>query len=156
MHVRIIIIVAKMIQRIAQCTRNGGPDKLQLQRYTESLHDNEACLTYTALVGSRKQSVQDAERLFSPTLLQFMEKKNYSYEASYIRAVLGWRKACDQRGLSELERCRYNYNMLNFLLDELMPWHTQLYDFSLLEVNRYESHVEWLWDVICNFVKSGM
>ena len=66
-----------------------------------------------------------------------MERKKYNYEASYIRAVLGWREACDQRGLSELERCRRNYCMLNFMLDELLPWHNQVYDFSLLEVNRY-------------------
>lgn len=66
-----------------------------------------------------------------------MEKKDYKYEAKYIRAVLGWRKACDQRGLSELQRCRQNYRMLNFMLDELMPWHNKFYDFSLLEVNKY-------------------
>ena len=66
-----------------------------------------------------------------------MEKKKYNYEVSYICAVLGWRQACDQRGLSKLERCCRNYCMLNFLLDELLPWHKKVYDFSLLEVNRY-------------------
>lgn len=30
----------------------------------------------------------------------------------------------------------YNYKMLNFLLDDLMPWHHEIYDFSTLEVNR--------------------
>ena len=94
-------------------------------------------MTYPALVGSRKQSVQDAERLFSSSLLKFMEKKDYEYEARYIRAIRGWRQACDQRGLPELERCRHNYNFLNFILEELMPWYTQSYDFSLLEVNRF-------------------
>ena len=93
------------MQRIATCTRNGGPQKLQLQRFAEALHDKEAELTYSALVGSRKQSVEDAERLFSSSLLEFMEKKNYKYEARYIRAVLGWREACDRRGLSELDVC---------------------------------------------------
>lgn len=107
---------------------------MQLQRYTEALHDKEAGLTYSALVGSPKQSVEDAERLFSSSLFGFMERKGYDYEA--IRAVLGWRQAIDQRGLSELERCRRNYCMLNFMLDELLPWHDQVYDFSLLEVNR--------------------
>lgn len=66
-----------------------------------------------------------------------MEDKDYQYEARYIRAILGWRQACDQRGLSELERCRRNYQLLNFLLEELMPWYNNFYDFSLLEVNRY-------------------
>lgn len=94
-------------------------------------------MTYPALVGSRKQSVQDAERLFSSSLLKFMERKDYEYESQYIRAIRGWRQACDQRGLPELERCRHNYNLLNFILEELMPWYTQSYDFSLLEVNRF-------------------
>ena len=123
---------------MAQCTRNGGPHKLQLQRYSEALHDKEAGLTYSAFIGSRKQSVEDAERLISDSLLKFMERKGYEYEACYIRAVSGWRRACDQRGLSELERSR-NYGMLNFILDELMPWHKDVYDFSLLEVNRHAS-----------------
>lgn len=66
-----------------------------------------------------------------------MKKKGYEAEVKYIEAVLGWRRACDERGLSELERCRYNYNFLSYILDELMPWHRTHYDFSLLEVNRY-------------------
>ena len=103
----------------------------------EALTDDEAGLTYPALVGSRKQSVEDAERLFSPSLLKFMEKKGYTYEAKYISAILGWRQACDVRGLSALERCRRNYVLLNFILEELMPWSKETYDFSLFEVNRY-------------------
>ena len=66
-------------------------------------------------MGIRKQSVEDAERLFSPSLLKF---KDYQYEARYIRVILGWRQACDERGLSELERCQHNYRLLNFLLED--------------------------------------
>ena len=124
-----------LMLRSAQCTRNGGLQLLQLERYVEALSGNEAGLTYPALVGARKQSVEDAERLFSPTLLKFMQKKGYTYEAKYIGAVLRWRQACDLRGLSELERCRQNYVLLNFTLEELMPWSRE-YDFTLLEVNR--------------------
>ena len=101
------------------------------------MHSDEARLTYPALVGSTKQSVEDAERLVSPHLLNFMEKKGYTFEAKYIRAVLGWRQSCDLRELSELDRCRKNYQMLNFLLEELMPWTNYRYDFSYLEVNRF-------------------
>lgn len=78
----------------------------------------------------------DVERLFGSQLLAFMKEKQYVVEAEYIEAVLGWRRACDERGLSELQRCRYNYKFLNYILDELMPWHRVNYDFSLLEVNR--------------------
>ena len=126
-----------ILQRIAKCTRNGGPNDIQLQRYVEAMDHEGSGLTYPALVGLRKQSVEDAERMFSSTLLKFMEDKGYACEANYIRAVLGWRRACDERGLSELVRCRLNYRMLNYVLKELMPWYEQTYDFSLLEVNRY-------------------
>ena len=65
-----------------------------------------------------------------------MESKDYQFEANYIRVIMNWRRACDERGLSPLMRSRFNYELLNYLLDDLMPWHTKLYDFSLLEVNR--------------------
>ena len=116
----------------------GGPAGIQLERYMEALHDPDANLTYTAMTGVRKQSVVDAERLFSAGLVEFMERKGYEFEAEYVRVILDWRRACDERGLSELQRCRYNYHnvMLNYMLDELMPWHDE-YDFSHIEVNRY-------------------
>ena len=68
-------------------------------------------------------------------MVQFM-RKNYKFEADYIEVVLNWRRSSDERGLSQLKRMKYNYEMLNFLLDELMPWHREQYDFSTLEVNR--------------------
>lgn len=103
----------------------------------EAVKSSVSGLTYPALVGSRKQSVEDAERMFSSSLLNFMESKGYDYEAEYIRSVLGWKEACDVRGISQLQRCKKNYLMLNFLLKELMPWATDSYDFSYLEVNRF-------------------
>ena len=84
----------------------------------------------------RKQSVQDAERMFAQPLAEFMERKGYREEANYIRAVNGWRRAVDERGLSNLERCRLDYTFLNYILDDLMPWHSVKYDFSTLEVNK--------------------
>lgn len=101
-----------------------------------ALYDPEARLTYTALTGERKQSVKDAERLFSPSMLAFMEKNDFTQEADYIRAILNWRRSCDERGLSEQQRSIYNYQMLDYILDDLMPWHEH-YDYSYLEVNRY-------------------
>ncbi len=124
------------MQRIAKSTRLGGPDDMQLDRFTEAMYDEEAGLTFPALTGQRKQSVQDAENLFSLGVEKFMEKKGYTYEERYIRCVRNWRRACDERGLSSLQRCKYNYEMLVLILDELMPWHTHVYDLSLLEVNR--------------------
>ena len=122
---------------MAKSTRLGGPHSLQLERFTEALFDEASGLTYPAITGQRKQSVQDAEILFSEGVEQFMLKHNYIYEANYVRIIRNWRRACDERGLSSLQRCKFNYEMLQFILDDLMPWHREQYDFSLLEINRY-------------------
>lgn len=66
-----------------------------------------------------------------------MEDRGYQYEAKYIQVIRNWRRACDARGLTSLQRARFNYQLLQLLLDELMPWHRTAYDFSLLEVNWY-------------------
>ena len=110
----------------------------------EALSDPSSGLTYPALTGARKQSVVDAERLFNHDLQAFMLKKGYLCEANYIERVWNWRRACDERGLSELQRCRFNYQFLNLILDELMPWHSYMYDFSTMEVNR----LAWV-NVVC-------
>lgn len=61
--------------------------------------------------------------------------KGIHIEAAYIETVFNWHVASDSRGASQLTRSKYNYKMLNFILDELMPWHEHMYDFSLLKVN---------------------
>ena len=107
---------------------------MKLERFAEALEDPSSGLTYTAISGKKKQSVRDAERLFSASMLHFMKKKGYSCEEKYIETVLNWHR---ERGLSELQRSRFNYQMLNYLLDELIPWlDYQKYDLSTLEVNK--------------------
>ena len=71
--------------------------------------------------------------------LKWMEKNGYDHEATYLRVIRNWRCACDERGLSAVQRSQFNNDFLNYILDDLMPWHKQegLRDFSLLEVNRY-------------------
>ena len=64
-----------------------------------------------------------------------MEKKGYNFEANYVWAILNWRRACDERGLSEVQKFHFNCEMLKYILDNLMPWDKQ-YDYSYLEVNR--------------------
>ena len=51
--------------------------------------------------------------------------------------VLNWRRASDERDLSELQQSQYNYEMLNYLKDELILWHKNLDDLSTVEVNKY-------------------
>lgn len=111
---------------------------MQLERFEEALHDSSTGLTYTALSGIRKQSVEDVERLFGDALIAWMDKKKYSFEVEYLRAVRGWRRGCDERGLSSSERSNLNKNFLDYILDDFMPWYKVLghRDFSLLEVNR--------------------
>ena len=82
--------------------------------------------------------MEDVERLFSGSLVKWMENKGYKKEAEYLSVVHNWRRACDERGLTSAQRSKYNADFLSYLLDDLMPWHQQaeLRDFSLLEVNR--------------------
>ena len=69
----------------------------------------------------------------------FMDDRGYQFEGHYIRTICNWRRATDERGLIEIEWSKYNYQLLNMILDELMPWYKQNYDFSLLEVTRYNT-----------------
>lgn len=104
----------------------------------EGVYDDAAKLSYHALIGTRKQSVSDVEQIFSSRVLEFFERKGYTIEAEYVRIIRDWRRACDERGLTNAQRAQYNHNLLNYVLDELMPWHGKpgLRDFSLLEVNQ--------------------
>ena len=89
-------------------------------------------------VGVRKQSVEDVDRLLNSLLITWMEKKTYTSEADYLRIVHNWRRACDERGLSDDQRNQFYNEFLNYILDELMPYDRDedVKDFSLLEVNR--------------------
>ena len=130
-------ILLSFKQRIAGSTRAGGPKELRLERFADALQDPSSGLTFPAFTGQRKQSIRDAEILLSQNMVAYMKKKDYAFEAKYIQVMVNWRQACDERGLSQLQRCRYNYQLLQYLFDDLMPWHRHEYDLSLLEVNRY-------------------
>ena len=68
-----------------------------------------------------------------------MESKGYTCEAQHLTVIRNWRRACDERGLTDSQRSTYNNELLEYLLDDLMPWHREgLRDFSLLEVNKYD------------------
>ena len=60
-------------------------------------------------------------------------------EAYHLPIIRNWRSACDERGLADSQRSLYNNDFLEYLLDDLMPWHRNgPRHFSLLEVNRYD------------------
>ena len=114
----------------------GGPTNLQLQRFRDAAYEPSTGLTYAALTGMRKQSVGDVERLFNPNVAKFMKDNGYTFEARYVETIHNWRRATDERGLTQQQRSEFNNEMLKLILDELMPWHTENCDYSTLEVNR--------------------
>ena len=121
--------------------------EVQLERFVEALNDPTTGLTYPALTGIRKQSVEDVERLFSQGVIDFMEKHNYESEATYLRMVRNWRRAVDERGLSDSQREQFCDEFLDFIVRDLMPWYsTNQKDLSQLEVNRS------VRDLILNYV----
>jgi hypothetical protein len=81
---------AHVLKRVATSTREGGPSTLRLERFVEALSDPLSNLTYSALSGARKQSVQDAERLLSPDVADYMEKKGYTTESTYTDYTSLW------------------------------------------------------------------
>eukprot|EP00118_Oscarella_pearsei_P012490 m.92464 g.92464 ORF g.92464 m.92464 type:complete len:335 (+) comp36737_c0_seq8:893-1897(+) len=126
-----------ILKRIASHVRDGRPPGLRLECLQEAMKSDATSLTFTALSGTRKQDVGDAERLLSASVAQFLEANGYEKEGRFFEVIHNWYLASDGGGLTQLERCRFNYQMLNLLLDDLMPWNKELYDFSTLEVNRY-------------------
>ena len=133
-----ILMSDTVFQRIGHSLRHGGSHNICLERFEVALHDTAAGRTYPALSGICKQSVEDAEWLFSPGLVLWMENKGYHHEAEYLKHVRNWRRACDERGLTNDQGSELNAGLLNYILDDLMPWHKEdgLRDFSLLEVNQ--------------------
>ena len=125
-----------LLKRIWKHTREGGPPGMDLQGFDDAMMDPGTGLTQAALTGERKQSVQDAERMLSFLVAHFLESHGYDDEGKFVRTVAGWHEAADGRGLSELQRCKRNYAMLNMIVDEWMPWHTINYDFSTIDINR--------------------
>ena len=128
-----------ILKRIWKHTRETGPPGARLEGFDEAMRDSTTGLTQAALTGERKQSVQDAERMLSYLVAKFLQENGYENEGVYVQTVAGWHEAADGRGLSELQRCKKNYAMLNMILNEWMPWHQENYDFSTIDINRYKT-----------------
>ena len=45
--------------------------------------------------------MEDVERLFGEGVINFMDQHGYHNEATYLRKVRNWRRAVDERGLSD-------------------------------------------------------
>lgn len=57
--------------------------------------------------------MEDVERLFSPGVISFMDRKEYEFEAQCLRVVQNWRHLIDERGLSDEERHKYSMEFLD-------------------------------------------
>lgn len=125
-----------ILKRIWKHTREKGPEGMNLGGFDKAVQDPSTGLTLAAVRGERKQSVQDAERMLSYLVAKFLRDNGYNKEAKYVETVAGWHEAADGRGLSQLQRCKKNYIMLNMILDEWMPWHKTCCDFSKIDINR--------------------
>ena len=75
----------------------------------QKLYNGVANLTYTALTRVRKQSVSDAEQLSSTRIANLIKSRNYILEEMCV--ISNWRAACDERGLNQLTRSKYNSNV---------------------------------------------
>ena len=104
--------------------RQGSAKEIRLEKFVEALKDPTTGLTYPALTGIRKQSVEDVERLFGDGAIEFMEKHEYAPEAKYLRHVRNWRRAVDERGLSDSICQDLSNEFLNFILEDLIPWYS--------------------------------
>jgi hypothetical protein len=126
-----------ILKRIWKHTREEGPPGTNLQGFDDAMRDPNTGLTHAALTGERKQSVVDAERMMSFLVAKFLRENGYQKEGEYIDIVAGWHEAADGRGLSELQRCKKNYAMLNMILDDWIPWHNTTTSLATIDVNRY-------------------
>jgi len=126
-----------VLKRITNCMRNGDVPDVDVRAFVEALHDPNTGLTYTALTGQHKQSVPDCERVFSRGLVEFMERNGHTSTARFVHLVHNWHKASDGRGLTEETRKQYNLEMLDYLLEDWMPWYESNRDYSTMDVNRY-------------------
>ena len=125
-----------VLKRITECLRSGSIHGVNLCYFRDALHDPSTGLTYEALTGKQKQSVPHCEEIFSRGVLEFMQRNGHANEAKFIETVRNWHKAADGRGLSEETRSQYNKDMLNFLLEDWMPWFQQESDYSTIDILR--------------------
>ena len=91
-----------LLRRIAKSVREGKDPNLQFEAFNDALQDPESGLTYAALIGKRKQSLKDAERLLSCHVADSLMRKGHVQKANHIRIIAYWHEASDGRGLSQL------------------------------------------------------
>ena len=133
-----------VLKRIAVCCRLGVIPGVDMRGLVGAMNDPHTGLTYTALTGKRKQSVTDAEKMLPTAVADWCKNNGYPEEGRVVELIANWHKASDGRGLSEETRKKYNLAMLDFLLEDWMPWYKENRDYSTLDPNRF-TNLHNLW-----------
>lgn len=69
-------------------------------------------------------------------MLNFLRQHGHDKEARHVQIVLNWHKASDGRGMDEPTRSMYNKAMLDWLLEDWMPWFHYDRDYRSMDVDR--------------------
>lgn len=64
------------------------------------------------------------EDVFGEGVIKFMEQHKYKNEAKYLRTVRNWRRAVDERGLTDTQRQQFCSEFLDYILKDLIPWYS--------------------------------
>ena len=128
-----------VLKRIVGCFRLNYVPNVDTSAFVGAMNNAHTGLTYTALTGKRKQSVPDAEKFLSTAVAEWCKEIGFPEEGRVVQIIANWHKASDGRGLSEETRKKYNLAMLDYLLEDWMPWYPGNpveKDYSTLDPNR--------------------
>lgn len=125
-----------ILKRMATSTRECRFQNLDPEAFDKAMMDPRAGLSHAALTGQRSQSVEDAEKLLLYHVVASMQRNGYDMEADYVSTIAGWHEAYDGMVMPQLRRSKANQKMLNYILDDFMPWYKDYYDFTYIDVNR--------------------
>lgn len=94
-------------------------------------------LIYIVLIGKRKQSVLDVEKLFLIVVVNWCIENGFFEEGRVVEIIVNWYKVSDGRGFDEEIRRKYNFVMLEFFLEDWMSWYQEIKDYFILDLNRF-------------------
>lgn len=116
---------------------------MDLQGFDDAMLDASTGLTHVALT-ERVNSLSEMLKECFHSQLQSSRMKRDTFVKLVMRKSLqdGMRQLM---GLTELQRCKQNYAMLNMILDEWMPWHKENPDFPTIEVESQHLFLSQYW-----------
>ncbi|XP_077987455.1 uncharacterized protein LOC144442058 [Glandiceps talaboti] len=123
-----------LLKRLTACLKKGTIPDVDAQRWTKAIKDPTTGLS--ALTGKRNLTVGDCEIMFSIGLIDYFEEEGYTNEKRFAEIVLNWHKASVVHGISDQTRKDYNKGILNYILEDWMPYQNEVPGFSYLDVNR--------------------